>query len=131
MKSTQRQITNTFTSTTTPNVVEPDPEPIELFTDTTYSNTKTKRPIVEPVHQTTVVQNVKKSKRQKLNQVEPTYEKNPKKFLENFAKPLPKELTEELENNNGKPHKKKSFTADVVICHVLPCVLNYYKKKPE
>ena len=127
MKSTQRRITNTFTSTTTPNVVEPDPEPIELFTDTTYSNTQTKRPIVEPLQQTTVVQNVGKSKRQKLNQVEPTYEKTQKKFFEIFTKTLPKELTEELENNNGKPHKSKSFTADVVFRHVLSYVLNYYK----
>ena len=131
MKSTQRRITNAYINTTTPNVVEPDPEPIELFKDTPYSNTKTKRPTAEHVHQKAIAQNVKKSKRLKLNPIEPTYDKTPKKFLEEFAKTLPKELSEELENNNGKPHKKKSFTADVVIRHILPCVLNYNIKPQD
>ena len=109
-----------------PNIVEPDPEPIQLFKDTKYINTKTKRPIAKPVQPVIEVRNVKNSKRPKMNPVEPSNAKTPKKFLENFAKTLPKELIAELENNNGKPHKSKSFTADVVFCHVLPYVLNYY-----
>ena len=114
-----------------PNIVEPDPEPIQLFKDTRYSNTKTKRPIVKPVQPAIVVQNVKNSKRQKVNPVEPSDTKPPKIFLGNFAKTLTKELINELENNDGKPHKSKPFTADVVFRHVLPFVLNYYKKSQK
>ena len=51
--------------------------------------------------------------------------------MEEFTKTLPSTLTKELENNNGKPHKDKSFTVDVVLRHVLPHMLNYYKKSQK
>ena len=63
-------------------------------------------------------------KRHKVNPVEPSITKPPKKFIEKFAKTLLEALITELENNNDKPHKSKLFTADVILRHVLPHVLN-------
>ena len=90
-----------------------------------------KRPITPRAQTTVATIYVNINKRHKVNPVESSISKTSKKFMENFAKTLPGTLTTELENNTGKPHRSKLFTADVVLCHVLTHVLNYYKRSQK
>ena len=131
MKSTQRRNTNFKQTIMIPNIVETEPIPIQLFKGTKCSIVKVKQPITPPAQTTAVTIYVSINKQHKVNLVEPSISKTHNKFIENFAKTLPGTLIAELENNNGKSHRSKLFTEDVVLRHVLPHVLNYYQKIPK
>ena len=131
MRSTNHRITKLSQTIVIPNIVEKVPNPVQLFKGTPYSNSvRPKRPIVPPEHTKTATTELPLNKRQKANP--PNIAKPiPKKLMEAFATTLPNHLIKELDNNNGKPHIDKSFTADVVFRHIVPHVLNYSKKSPE
>ena len=115
-----------------PDIAENVPIPVQLFKGTPYSNNaRPKQPITPPGHTNMAPTKLYTNKRHKANPPNIANKKSPKKLMEEFAKTLQKSLTKELENNNGKPHKDKSFTADVVLRHIVPHVLNCFKKSKE
>lgn len=47
-----------------------------------------------------------------------------KKHSEKIAGKIPEIVKTELEKDNGKPHRNKSFTTIAAFCHVLPFLSN-------
>ena len=103
----------------------PNP-PMVLFDGTEYCTGATKkRSFQQSIPGLKQERQPAKKKTKITNHTEVDHAKFTKKHLEAFAETLPESLKSELENNNGKPHVNKSFTADVVFRHVLPFILEY------
>ena len=132
MRSTNHCITKLSPTTVIPNMVEKVPTQVQLFKGTPNGNSvRPKRPITPTGHTKMATTELYMNKRHKANPPNIAKSKSPRKLMEELAKTLPKSLTKELENNNGKPHKDKLFTADVVLRHIVPHILNYFKKSQE